>query len=105
EISRSQLRAPQRTDCFGTSALATSRRMPPLPGLGRGDHPDADHGATARTAELRERRFGLSERGNEPEPVGLRHFPLALRAAELAAIDLGLRGLQIGEPDPLLSAH
>jgi hypothetical protein len=73
--------------------------------LGGGDEADADHGAAARTAELREGRRRLPECGDEPQSVGLRNLPLALRTAKLSTLKLGLRGLEVGEADPLLPSH
>src|SRR2546425_7018098 len=62
----------------------------PAPGLVRRDETNADHRSAARAAERRKRRLRLSERRNESETVGLRDAPLALRAAQLAAIQLGV---------------
>jgi len=64
----------------------------PLGLMGR-DETNADHGAAARTAECRQRGFGLSERRHESETISLRHAPLALGAAKLATIKLGVRRL------------
>ncbi len=61
-----------------------------LPALVGGDETNADHRAAARTAERRERRFGLPECWNESETVRFRHAALALRAAELATVQLGV---------------
>src|SRR6266550_6554711 len=73
--------------------------------LGGGDEADADHGAAARTAELREGRRGLPECGDEPQSVGLRNLPFALRTAKLSTLELGLCGLEVGKTDPLLPSH
>jgi len=69
------------------------------------DEPNADHRAAAGTAERCEGRLGLPERRNESETIGLSHAPLAFRAAKLAAIQLGVGRLQVGEADSLLSSH
>src|SRR5207248_11466981 len=76
----------------------------PLGLMGR-DETNADHGAAARAAERRQRRFGLPERRHEPETIRLRHAALALGAAKLTTIKLGVGRLQVGEADSLLSSH
>ena len=76
----------------------------PLPLVSR-DETNADHGAASRTAHRRERGLGLAEGRHESETIGLRNAPLALGAAKLAAIKLGVRRLEVGEANSLLSSH
>src|SRR5207245_10547713 len=78
----------------------------PLPlGLVGRDETNADHGAASRTAHCRERGLGLAEGRNDSETIGLRNAPLALGAAKLAAIKLGVRRLEVGEANSLPSSQ
>ena len=73
--------------------------------LGDCDKADADSRAAARAVESRERRLGLTQGWNVPQPIGGGHTPFALGASEFAAPQLGVCRLEVGEADSLLPSH